>query len=144
MYGLAIRLTGNPELAQEVLLDAFVAAWTGLPGFRGDSRFSTWVSSIAVNLAREAHRANSRRLRRIEILGALQAPGTEVSRVEDRIDMERAIAKLPAGAREALLLRHVHGLSCAETAAVLNITVGTVKSQTSRACALLRERLAHD
>lgn len=148
VYGLALRLTEDPAVAEEIVLDAFVAAWTGLRDFRGDSRFSTWVSSIAVNQCRQALRTKSRRHRRFE---SLDAEGSRFPHssgnappFEERIDIERAIAGLPSGARAALLLRHVHGLSCAEAAAVLNLTVGTVKSQTSRACALLRKRLLHD
>lgn len=52
------------------------------------------------------------------------------------------MAKLPDRARETLVLRHVQGLSCEEVAAVMEVTTGTVKSQTSRACALLREKLS--
>lgn len=148
VYALALRLTNDPDIAEEIVLDAFVSAWNGLAEFRGDSRFSTWVSSIAVNHSRRARRTRSRRRRRFEPLdrsgeGARAADG-RAPRVEERIDIERAIAGLPDGAREALLLRHVHGLSCAEAATVLKVSVGTVKSQTSRACALLRERLQHD
>lgn len=148
VYALALRLTDDPAVAEEVLVDAFVSAWTGLGGFRGDSRFSTWVSSIAVNHSRQARRATSRRRRRFDSLDrsgeGARAPDGNTPHVEERIDIERAIAGLPAGAREALVLRHVQGLSCAEAAAVLNVSVGTVKSQTSRACALLREKLRHD
>lgn len=148
VYALALRLTDDPAVAEEVLLDAFVSAWTGLAGFRGDSRFSTWVISIAVHHSLQARRATSRRRRRFDSLdrsgeGARALEGN-APRVEERIDIERAIAGLPAGAREALVLRHIHGLSCAEAAAVLNVSVGTVKSQTSRACALLREKLRYD
>lgn len=148
IYGLALRLTGDPVLAEDVVLDSFVSAWTGLRGFRGDSRFSTWVSGIAVNHARRARRVKGRRGKRFTSLdtAATNAPLStgDVPAVERQIELERAIAELPAGAREALLLRHVQGLSCAETAAILNVTEGTVKSQTSRACALLREKLTYE
>lgn len=148
-FGLAVRLTGDRDLAEEVLLDAFASAWSGLPGFRSDSGFGTWVCGIIVNRAREALRRRSRAGSRLETL--LEEPasvgdawGDAVSHTEDRVDLERAISALPPGAREALLLRHVYGFSCAEAADLLEVSVGTVKSQTSRACALLREKLSHD
>lgn len=148
VFGLALRLTGDPVMAEDVLIDSFVAAWTELQDFRGDSRFSTWVSGIAVNHSRQARRARGRRDRRFAPLDAAATSPPlstgDVPAVERQIELERAIAELPAGAREALLLRHVQGLSCAETAAVLNVTVGTVKSQTSRACALLRKKLTYE
>ncbi len=70
------------------------------------------------------------------------AAGSVPPPVEERIDLERAMAELPNRARETLVLRHVQGLSCEEVAAVMEVTTGTVKSQTSRACALLREKLS--
>lgn len=148
-FGLAVRLTTDRDLAEEVLLDAFASAWSGLTGFRSDSGFGTWVCGIVVNRAREAVRRRARVGSRLETLGEEPASvgdawGDAVNRTEDRIDLERAISALPPGAREALLLRHVYGFSCAEAADVMEVSVGTVKSQTSRACALLREKLSHD
>lgn len=148
-FGLAVRLTSDRDLAEEVLLDAFASAWSGLTGFRSDSSFGTWVCGIVVNRAREALRRRGRAGSRLETLveepaSAGDVWGDAVSRTEDRVDLERAISTLPPGAREALLLRHVYGFSCAEAAGLLEVSVGTVKSQTSRACALLREKLSHD
>lgn len=143
VFGLAVRLTADREVAHDVTLDAFAAAWAAVPRFRGESRFGTWVCGIAVHRAREALRARGRQRERQPQIAA--PPWTERARLAvDRIDLERAIAELPPGAREALLLRHVHGLSCAEAAVVLGVSAGTVKSQTSRACALLREKLPHE
>jgi len=148
-FGLAARLTTDRDLAEEVLLDAFASAWSGLPGFRSDSGFGTWVCGIVVNRAREALRRRGRDGLRVEtsveeLASVGGAWADAASHTEDRIDLERAISALPPGAREALLLRHVYGFSCAEAADVMEVSVGTVKSQTSRACALLREKLSHD
>ena len=146
VYGLAIRLTSDTELAEDVVLEAFSAAFTQLPAFRGDSRFSTWVCAIALNCARQAIRTHSRRRDRFEMPGPEMRPSLseDPALLEEGIDLERAIAGLPPRAREALILRHVYGLSCDETAAAMNVTTGTVKSQTSRACALLKERLSYE
>lgn len=146
IYGLALRLTEDPGLAEEVALQAFTAAWTGLPDFRGESRFSTWVGSIAVNCARQELRRRIRRRNRVEPLGSVEhsAASAAPARVDDAVDLERAIARLPAGARQALLLRHVYGFSCREAAEAMRVTTGTVKSQTSRALTLLKEKLSHE
>lgn len=145
LFGLALRLTADADLAEEVALEAFTKAWTRLSDFRGESRFSTWLCGIALNTARHRLRGRANRRRR-------QAPLTPIlarlSRdpppVEEAVDLERAIALLPPRAREALLLRHVQGLSCEEAAAAMGVTSGTIKSQTARACGLLRERLGDD
>lgn len=145
LFGLVMRLTADADLAEEVVLEAFTAAWTKLPGFRADSRFSTWLCAIALNTARHRLRERAQRWRR-------QAPLTsehrrlsrDPPRVDEAVDLERAIALLPPRAREALLLRHVQGMSCEEAAAAMGVTTGTIKSQTARACKLLRERLGDD
>ena len=145
ILGLAARLTSDEMLAEQVLLETFADAWRGLPDFRGDSRFATWLYGIALNRTRQALRSRTRRWRRSEPLEAADRSVASASApppVEDRIDLERAMAELPERARETLVLRHVQGLSCEEVAAVMGVTRGTVKSQTSRACALLREKLS--
>ena len=145
VYGLARRLTDDADLAEEVVLEAFTAAWSNLSSFRGDSRFSTWLCAIALNTAREKLRSRTSRQGRLAALvpddprHARNPP-----RLEDSVDLERAIASLPDRAREALVLRHVHGLSCREAATAMGVSAGTIKSQTARACRLLRERLDHD
>lgn len=143
VYGLAMRMTGDSDMAQDVLVEAFAVAWDRLADFRGKSRFSTWVCAIALNGARERLRKAGRDAGRYEPLGEHEASARSVGH-EEAIDLERAIARLPAGAREALLLRHVYGFSCAEAAEAMNVTSGTIKSQTYRACALLRESLSYE
>lgn len=145
IFGLATRLTSDRELAERVLLEAFADAWNGLSGFRGDSRFGTWLYGIALNRARQAVRSRARRRKRqgaLEYESAIAVAPSLQAAIEERIDLERAMAELPERARETLILRHVQGLSCEEVAAVMDVTTGTVKSQTSRACALLREKLS--
>lgn len=138
-----MRLTADPEMAEEVVLDAFTAAWSGLDGFREESRFSTWVCSIALNSAREHRRRAGRDACRYQAMERVE--GSErAPRHEEAIDLERAIARLPERARQVLLLRHVYGFSCEEAARAMDVTSGTIKSQTYRACALLRESLSYE
>lgn len=141
-----MRLAGDPRQAEEVTLEAFTAAWDGLADFRGDSRFSTWVCSITANLCRARIRERRRRGERFERLepSASRADPKAVLHVEDRIDLERAIASLPHRARETIVLRHIQGFTLAEIAETMGVTIGTVKSQLSRACALMRERFSDE
>ncbi len=138
---LALRLTGDRAAADEVVQDTFVRAWRSLDRFRGDSSHRTWLWAIACRVVHEARRTSLRLRRRVDRLEhrALvdydravsdAAPGT-------RIDLERGIHALPAGARQVLLLHAVHGLGYQEIAMVLEISVGTVKSQIHRARHLL-------
>jgi RNA polymerase sigma-70 factor (ECF subfamily) len=120
-----------------------VAAWNEIPRYRGEAALSTWLCGIAVNRARQRIRTDARRTKRLTLLGAFEpAASTPPEGIDHRIDLERAIAGLPEGARTAVLLRHVHGLSYREVADAMSVSVGTAKSQASRGCSLLRKVLA--
>lgn len=142
VLALALRLVADEARAEELTQDTFVAAWRALPRFRGDAQFSTWLHAIAVRTCFEELRRRSRRpeflsLNRLEsyLSAALRAMP------ETRLDVERAIATLPMGARTVLVLYCIEGLNHHEIGALLGISTGTVKSQLHRARQLLRERL---
>lgn len=142
VYALCLRLTADEQRAEELTQDAFVRAWERLGSFRGDSRFSTWLHRLTVNLVLQDRRTSARRASREEPLredAYLRAvreafPGT-------RIDLERGIAALPEGARRVLVLRDIQGYKYREVAEMVGVTVGTVKAQIHRARKLLREML---
>jgi RNA polymerase sigma-70 factor (ECF subfamily) len=140
IYGLCLRLTGQREAAEDCTQDCFVAAWRSLGGFEQRSRFSTWLHRIAVH----AVLARRRGLRtRYEVA----EPPAGLPEVPDPagdappLDLERAIAQLPEGARHVLVLVGVCGFSHAEAAEALGIAAGTCKAQLHRArslvCAML-------
>ena len=144
VYGLCLRMTANPATAEDCTQEAFIQAWRSLPRFESRSALSTWLHRIAVN----AVLAQGRRRR--ERLGE-EAPADEAAEalpdpgVPDEgamLDLERAIAQLPAGARQVLVLVGLYGYSHEEAASMLGIAVGTCKSQLHRARQLLGERLA--
>jgi RNA polymerase sigma-70 factor (ECF subfamily) len=143
-YGLALRLTADPDEAEEVVAEAFAAAWFGLPDFAGRSAFGTWLHSILLNRARQRRRAADRRRRRVLTVADPEAWERAVTRTfpGTRIDVERAVAALPPRAREVTLLRHAAGFTYAEIADATGVTMGTVKSQLSRAYQLMRKRLS--
>ena len=147
VYMLALRLCGDANDASEVLSETFVSAWRGLPRFRGDSSTHTWLHTIAVRAWRGILRSRSAGRPMVALhhddTDADSLYGIE-SQYEDpgtRIDLEKAVAALPEGAREILILFAIEGYSQAEIAEMLGIAVGTVKAQVHRARKLLMEHL---
>lgn len=162
IYAMVKQLLNNTEDAEEVTQDAFVRAHKGLVNFRGDSTFSTWLYQIATNLARNKYWYWWRRKRDRSVSfdqpltsdgeftltdvipSAVQDPKEEAINQElvDRI--AECMQMLNNKHREILVLRNVQNLSYEEVAAVLNISVGTVKSRIARAREALREKLGRD
>jgi RNA polymerase sigma-70 factor (ECF subfamily) len=141
VYALCLRLAGDPARAEELTQDTFVLAWRKLGSFRGDAAFSSWLHRIAVNAVFQAGRSEKRRRARIVESGAaLETPGREVP-PGLRIDLERAIAGLPAGARSVFVLHDIEGYKHVEIAELTGLAVGTLKAQLHRARRLLREAL---
>lgn len=162
IYAMVHQLLRNPQDAEEVTQDAFIRAHRGLSNFRGDSAFSTWLYQIATNLARNRYWYWWRRKRDksisfdqpvsddssmplSEMIAAeLETPedATVTQELVDRI--AAGMEKLGAKHREILILRNVKNLSYEEIAAILGVSVGTVKSRIARARESLRARLGDD
>jgi RNA polymerase sigma-70 factor (ECF subfamily) len=144
VYAVCLRMTADPRRAERLTQDAFVRAWRGLPGFRGDSRFSSWLHRLTVNVVLEDSRAERRRESRVRAVPdpALHDGGTTMPDAGLRLDLERAVSELPVGARRVLVLHDVPGHPQKEVAEMLGIAVGTVKAQLHRARRLLREKLS--
>jgi RNA polymerase sigma-70 factor (ECF subfamily) len=144
VYAIALRFARDADRAEEIVQDAFVRVWRSMPSFNGNSRLSTWVHSVAVNAALDGLRARSRREARIEPGIDPDRYAAEVGRAmpDADLDLERAIASLPDGAREIVILHYIEGYPCAEIAERLGIVEGTVKSQLHRARTLLKEALS--
>lgn len=132
------------------MAEAFAGAWAARSSYRGEGAFRTWICGIVANQCRMHMRTEQRRRRWFERLEAggdqgeprRAEPATAAVPIETRIDLERAIGDLPPRARRSLVLRHVYGMSHAEIADAMAVSIGTVKSQIARACALLREDLS--
>jgi RNA polymerase sigma-70 factor, ECF subfamily len=144
VYALCLRLTGDRYAAEERTQDVFVRLWDKLRSFRGESAFSSWLHRLAVNVVMNEHRTTGRRERRV---APIEKPES-FERKSDRpsteglsIDLERAIADLPDGAREVFVLYDVEGYGHAEIASLTGIAEGTSKAQLFRARRLLREKL---
>lgn len=152
VYGLCLRLSGDPVQAHDLVQDVFVRVWERLGSYRGESAFGTWLHRVAVNTALQSGRAQRRRSLRVAIHADLQGMSTpgDVTRLDApartpdpgaAIDMERCIAGLPPGARAVFVLHDIEGFSHAEVGTYLGIAEGTSKAHLFRARRLLREAL---
>lgn len=162
IYAMVHQLLRNHQDAEEVTQDAFIRAHRGLVNFRGDAAFSTWLYQIATNLARNRYWYWWRRKRDQTIsfdqpvgqdggtslaevfTSEMETPedATITQELVDRIGV--GMGKLSPKHREILILRNVKNLSYEEIAAVLRISVGTVKSRIARAREALRSKLGDD
>ncbi|MDP6778771.1 MAG: sigma-70 family RNA polymerase sigma factor [Candidatus Latescibacteria bacterium] len=143
IYALSLRLVSDPRRAEELTQGAFVRAWEKLGSFRGESTFVVWLHRLTVNLMLEERRSEGRRTARVlvtddeDLLHGSASAGSP----EARIDLERAIASLPSGARTAFVLHDVEGYRHEEIAEMTGLAIGTSKAQLHRARRLLRKAL---
>lgn len=152
VFALTRRLCPNPEDAAEAAQDAFLAVWRGLPAYRGEAGFSTWLYRLTVNacmdlLRREGRRAGASgpsiddEALNLELPAPGPSPQEEAERAELREAVEAGLRTLPEEYRAALILRELHQLSYEEIAQSLDADLGTVKSRISRGRKLLRKYL---
>lgn len=158
VYRLALRITGNPSDAEEVVQDAFWAATRKIDTFRGDAAFGSWLYRITANAAYQKLRRPKSQQNEVpwesvhpslDGRGPQQAPLTDGSaggedvalQAEQRRILETAIGELPANHRATFLLHDMEGLSNPEIAETLHLKVATVKSRVHRARLFLRSRL---
>lgn len=143
VFAVCLRLCGDGTRAEELTQDVFVRAWERLKSFEGKSAFSTWLHRLAVNVVLGEKRSESVRVTKIfatDDLEQYDAP-TRRSDPGDAMDLERAIAGLPPGARAVFVLHDVEGYRHEEIARMHGTAVGTCKAQLHRARRLLREAL---
>jgi len=142
IYALCLRMTGDAATATELTQDVFVRAWSKLGSFRGESQFSTWLRRLAVNLVLNELTSLKRRNARIEVTDDLSRFDRGRSMSTDvRMDLEKAVAALPAGARTVFVLHDVEGYRHEDIARMHGVAVGTVKAQLHRARKLLQKLL---
>lgn len=141
MHAVAVRLLGGSVSdAEDVIQEAWVHAVRQLPGFRWRSTLRVWLTGIAINCARNRYRRRSNE--EIQATEVAELPATApLERTIDRIELERALERLPEGYREVLILHDVHGYTHEEVGDMLGIESGTSRSQLSRARSTLRRWL---
>jgi RNA polymerase sigma-70 factor, ECF subfamily len=147
LYSLALRMTGSPEEAEDLLQEVFLQAHRKLRSFRGDSSLGTWLYRLAMNRCLDHLRSRQAKIgRATDSLDAdtaqePAAPGPAIPTPVSRLDLERAISQLPEGCRAVFLLHDVEGFDHGEVAAILGISEGTSKSQVHKARVKLRAML---
>ncbi len=141
VYGLCLRMTGNPSEAEDCAQEAFIQAWSKLDRFRGDSSFGTWIHRVAVNTVLGRMRKTRREQDRIRAVSDISPVRESIGDSGGLQDMESAINELPSGARHVFVLHAVYGYSHDETGDMLGIASGTSKAQLHRAKRLLAQQL---
>ena len=161
VFTLVLRMVGEHAESEDLAQEIFLKAYRGLAGFRGASRFSTWLHSIASHhclnyLAARRRRPGSRQTANESPYAWKDDPPDAVDRLPDaaprpdalleRADLLRVVqgelAKLTEEHRLILVLRDVQGLSYVEIAEILGLELGTVRSRLHRARMEMRARLA--
>jgi RNA polymerase sigma-70 factor (ECF subfamily) len=139
-FRFAWHLTRDRQLAEDVTQEAFLRAFRFLKGFRGDRKFGSWLFSIVRNCAMDALRQQ----RRSDTQWDDRVLPRSVADPTARAELEAALRSVSTEHREAFLLVEVFGLSYQETADVLAVAVGTVKSRMFRARQALCSAIADE
>ncbi|HEY9517228.1 MAG TPA: sigma-70 family RNA polymerase sigma factor [Gemmatimonadaceae bacterium] len=140
---VVMRLVGDADLAADIAQEVWMQIFRALRTFRGDAQFGTWAHRIAVNRTLNALRKERRMSRaEVEITDDTISVEPDGDRVFVAASIQRATARLPAGARTVFLLHDVEGYTHEDIARELGITAGASKSQLFKARAKLRRLLA--
>lgn len=148
VFGFAARLLGDRAEAEDVAQEVMVRLWRGAGTWRsGEAQLSSWLYRVTVNLCTDRQRRARRR--RTEALEAVDEPADPAPGAEGGLmqraranALQEALAELPERQRQAVVLRHIEGLSNPEIAAILEVGVEAVESLTARGKRALTAALA--
>ena len=152
IFALAYRTLGREEDARDVTQETFLRAFRALAGFKGDAKFSSWLYRIALNLCRDWMRKERRAPLvavsedvDLEQMAAVQGPVETVEDLAARAELYREVAKamerLPAEQRQAIILKEYHGLTFQEIADLMKCPLSTVKTRVYQGLSTLRKQL---
>jgi RNA polymerase sigma-70 factor, ECF subfamily len=142
IHSLCLRISADTYIAEELTQEVFIRAWEKLKTFQFDSKFSTWLHSIAVNQFLMYLRSAKRTSQKIEEFNREKSPETSKHQHDSRIDLEKAITKLSDQARAVLVLHDIEGYKHNEISKMMNIQIGTSKAHLHRARKILRKELS--
>ena len=152
VYALCLRMLGDPTEAEDVVQEAFLQLFRKIHTFRGESAFSSWLHRLTANIVlmrfrkKRPHTVSLDELTRGDednggTVREFGAPDPRMRSLVDRVNLQRAIRRLPAGYKRMLLLHDLDGYEHNEIAAILNCSVGNSKSQVHKSRKKLREFL---
>ena len=138
---LAHLLTGEADAADDLAADALLALWHRWDRVRAADHPAAYARGVVANLARTRIRSAVRERRRITLFWSQRDEKTENPDIPAVVDVQEALRRLPFRKRACVVLRHAFDLSEKDTALALGVSVGTVKSQTSKGMAELQRLL---
>ncbi|WP_175408864.1 SigE family RNA polymerase sigma factor [Streptomyces sp. TRM64462] len=138
---LAHLLTGEPDAADDLAADALLALWHRWDRVRAAQHPAAYARGVVANLARSRIRSAVRERRRVALFWGRRSDRCDDPDIPAVVDVQDALRRLPFRKRACVVLRHAFDLSERETALTLGVSVGTVKSQTSKAMAQLEQLL---
>ncbi len=155
MYNFALRMSGNPDDAEDIVQETFIRVFNAIPNFRGEANFSTWVFRIANNVfldmrkKAKAHPQTSLQdsveLEESEVTRQIEDPGPQPQDIAQQAElnkiMQEAINSLPDYQKTMVILYHTQSKSYEEIADIMNLPIGTVKSRLNRARIALKSKL---
>jgi RNA polymerase sigma-70 factor (ECF subfamily) len=150
VFTMVVRMLQDYEEASEITQEAFLAAWLGLPSFRGEARFATWLYRIAYHCAlKQLERGKRERsLRAAMEAEQILEEVNKQKQAEDILELRawqaivrEQLEKLPIRYRSVLILRHLQEMTYEVMADILTMPIGTIKSHLFQARYLLKERL---
>ena len=152
LFNFIYRFVGDADQADDLVQDTLIKVYTHRHSYREIARFSTWIYTIAGNLARTELRKRKRRAtfsmstlgigeKDYEIPSEDESPTKNLEVAQTELDIRRALAQLPLNFRTVIILRDVQELSYEEISKIMKIPLGTVKSRVNRARLRMQEVL---
>jgi RNA polymerase sigma-70 factor (ECF subfamily) len=146
LYNLAYRMAGTAHDAEDLLQEVFLLAYRKVGSFRGESSLGTWLYRLAMNHCLDVLRSRQSRMGQqtdsLDDEAAAEPAAVPALAAVSRIDLDRAIERLPHACRAAFLLHDVEGFGHQEVGAILGISEGTSKSQVHKARLRIRTYLS--
>jgi RNA polymerase sigma-70 factor (ECF subfamily) len=145
LFRHALRMTGDHDVAADLVQASFVKAYSNITRCRDPERFGAWLYRILANACKDHLKSKRRKDVSIEDQTNLAdlgvSPAADLERAQLRKQLNRAIAELPGSLREAFVLKHVEGRSYEEMASMLETSVPALKMRVHRAREALKEHL---
>lgn len=148
VYSLCLRMLGSDGQAEDLTQEVFLQVFRKLGSFRGDSAFTTWLHRLTVNQVLMHFRKRGVKLEHTseegDFTNVVETPLQSTRRISmvDRLALEKAVGELPPGYRTVFVLHDVEGYDHEEISDILQVSVGTSKSQLHKARMRLRQLLS--